>query len=45
MNHSDLNEFLKIAGGLGINGIIENYSINMKQNLFLLETKEQIFEN
>ena len=28
-----------------INGIIENYSINMEQDLFLLKTKEVIYEN
>ena len=39
---SDLEEFIKIAGRLGIKGIRENYPRNRDQDLFVMEAKEDI---
>ena len=41
---SDLEEFIKIAGRLGIKGISENYPRNMDQDLILKEAKQDKYE-
>ena len=42
--HSDLNEFLKISGRLGITGISQNSSKTEENDLIMIETKKQTFE-
>ena len=42
--HSDLDEFLKIAGRLGIKGIRQNNSRTEENNLILIKIKKETFE-